>query len=382
MIIINKIYTEDEIRKEFSVKGLEVYGDLNYINLKTKFNAQDTEGYRYWYNLISIRKVKIMERFSLHNPHTIYNIKLWLKLNDPDYQLLSTEYKGTEDKLEFVQVSRPDLGSFFTSWHMFYTDGNRHPKLRFIRNSDSKRRKPKEVRSLVNKILLENFPEWSLVDGEEDKYRNPKTNLKFIHNEGYKSISSFEMLNKKTELFLFNNRFPEESMYNMKIWTEKNSKYKVVEGQEYNYFRGKYKFICDIHGEFINNFSTIYSYDTGCQKCIVENLIGENNPNWNPNLTDEDRKRSRNITGYGKFISNVLERDNYTCQCCGNENTQKLVVHHKDAYHWCKERRIDESNGIVLCEDCHIEFHKTYGYQNCTELQFEDFLKNKTTINT
>ena len=35
------------------------------------------------------------------------------------------------------------------------------------------------------------------------------------------------------------------------------------------------------------------------------------------------------------------------------------------------------TNGVTLCEDCHKEFHKIYGYGNNTEKQYEEFINNK-----
>ena len=109
-----------------------------------------------------------------------------------------------------------------------------------------------------------------------------------------------------------------------------------------------------------------------------ENLLGENNYNWNPNLTDREREQRRNIEGYDDFIKDVYERDNYTCQVCGQEgNGHNLNAHHLNGYNWYKEGRTDINNGITLCETCHKEFHKLYGQGNNTKEQFEEYLKNK-----
>ena len=51
--------------------------------------------------------------------------------------------------------------------------------------------------------------------------------------------------------------------------------------------------------------------------------------------------------------------------------------HHLDGYDWCKERRIDINNGVCLCENCHKEFHKIYGYGNNTKEQYIEFKENK-----
>jgi hypothetical protein len=55
---------------------------------------------------------------------------------------------------------------------------------------------------------------------------------------------------------------------------------------------------------------------------------GKDSPNWNPNKTDEERKIKRNISGMGKWKSDVKDRDNYTCQCCGFQGfkEKKMMV--------------------------------------------------------
>ena len=108
------------------------------------------------------------------------------------------------------------------------------------------------------------------------------------------------------------------------------------------------------------------------RKEYSERFSGENSPAYNPNLTDEDRQDRRNLPGYEEWKQRVKEQANYTCDCCG-QHGGKLVSHHKDGYNWCKERRIDITNGVCLCEECHKKFHKQYGKGNNTEIQYIDF---------
>ena len=115
-----------------------------------------------------------------------------------------------------------------------------------------------------------------------------------------------------------------------------------------------------------------------CNKCANKIFLsGENHPRWNPNLSQEERKQGRNYPEYIEFIKKVLKRDNYTCQCCGDNNTKHdIEVHHLDGYDWCKDKRTDESNGITLCKNCHKNFHSIYGFGNNTKEQFEEWIGN------
>ena len=113
---------------------------------------------------------------------------------------------------------------------------------------------------------------------------------------------------------------------------------------------------------------------TYCHKCSLKVLnSGELNYLWDKNRSKEERERGRNIEGYTDFIKGVLSRDNYTCQCCGKSNC-RLEVHHLDGYDWCVEKRIDTTNGISLCKDCHKNFHYLYGKGGNTKEQFEKWI--------
>lgn len=100
---------------------------------------------------------------------------------------------------------------------------------------------------------------------------------------------------------------------------------------------------------------------------------GPENPNYNPGKTDEEREFGRIIPGYKEWVRAVYERDGYTCQRCGDDRGGNLNAHHLDGYNWCKERRVDVSNGVTLCEVCHTEFHRIYGFHDNTKEQFREF---------
>ncbi len=117
-----------------------------------------------------------------------------------------------------------------------------------------------------------------------------------------------------------------------------------------------------------------FSKGVRCKQCAIDNFKGVNHPNWNPNLTQEERESGRNIEGYWEWRKQVYERDDYTCQCCEKVGGN-LNAHHLDSYDWCKEKRTDVDNGITLCSDCHNDFHHIYGYGKNTKGQFEKWIK-------
>lgn len=99
---------------------------------------------------------------------------------------------------------------------------------------------------------------------------------------------------------------------------------------------------------------------------------GEKNSSWKGGITPLNVK-IRNSIEANLWRKSCMERDNFTCQRCeivgGNLN-----VHHINNFSEFLELRTSIENGITLCKNCHIEFHKKYGKKNNTKSQLEEFL--------
>lgn len=114
-------------------------------------------------------------------------------------------------------------------------------------------------------------------------------------------------------------------------------------------------------------------------------LIGKNNPRWRHDLTKKEREENQNrglSPKNRKWVIKVLKRDNYTCQCCGDNKGGNLEAHHVHSYHSHTKLRYVTSNGITLCKNCHKEFHKEFGYTNNNRKQFNKFLKEHISCKT
>lgn len=79
---------------------------------------------------------------------------------------------------------------------------------------------------------------------------------------------------------------------------------------------------------------------------------GENNVNYKGFRVDQTGRVSHE---YRQWRRQVLERDNFTCQNCGNK--KNLHVHHLLQYAEYEDLRVDIDNGITLCKKCHYEVH-------------------------
>lgn len=107
------------------------------------------------------------------------------------------------------------------------------------------------------------------------------------------------------------------------------------------------------------------------------NFKGENNPNYNPNLTYEDRLRNRDLTENINWRNEVFRRDNFKCTICDNK---EIEAHHLNGYTEFKESRFNINNGVTLCKNCHKSYHKTKGYKNATQEKFKEYLEEISCI--
>lgn len=107
---------------------------------------------------------------------------------------------------------------------------------------------------------------------------------------------------------------------------------------------------------------------------------GPNNPTYKPELSDEERTARSSIEPhYNTWIKYVRERDDFTCQVCGYRNENgRITVHHLDSWNSFPEKRVDMTNGICVCFDCHDEFHSAYGRGDNTKEQFIEFCQSKS----
>lgn len=113
----NKKYTYEEVKEYIESLGYMLLSDI-YINSNTKLIFKDKEGYYYTSNLNNLKNSKSPWLVHTSNPYSLQNIKLWLKLNNKPYILVTDNY----DKNNISMVFKDSLGYYYvSSWANLYS---------------------------------------------------------------------------------------------------------------------------------------------------------------------------------------------------------------------------------------------------------------------
>ena len=167
------------------------------------------------------------------------------------------------------------------------------------------------------------------------------------------------------------------------LWSEKNEKSPF----DYTSNSGAYVwFKCKegMHDDYYRKIDDATNLDYVCPICGINDkhvLRGEEHPNWRGGLKTQ-AETIRESRAYSNWRKRVLERDYYVCQCCGKHGGT-LNVHHILDFATYEDLRMDESNAMTLCENCHANgkegsLHSIYGTNNgVTPEQLQEYINNK-----
>jgi len=69
----------------------------------------------------------------------------------------------------------------------------------------------------------------------------------------------------------------------------------------------------------------------------------------------------------------VKKRDGHICQAC-NIPSKMLCAHHIESFARNPDLQTELSNGVTLCQSCHIDLHTRYGQTTATRADLKDFI--------
>lgn len=140
----------------------------------------------------------------------------------------------------------------------------------------------------------------------------------------------------------------------------------------------KVLYICNKHRDYGVQSTSLYGLRhaiNNCRMCWMPKQ--ENHWNWNGGIASE-RDYVKHTPAYKKWVHDVFERDDYTCQCCGLKGVY-LEAHHIYNFADYPNLRTELSNGITLCHNCHSitvpgSFHSVYTQFHNTPEQLNEYI--------
>ena len=99
-----KKFTFEEVRTICRDLGYELLSN-EYINSHTNLSLIDKDGYKYYVSLLSTYNGnRVPSKFHTSNIYTFENIKLWLRLNYDNLELLDNKYVNIKTKLTLIDA--------------------------------------------------------------------------------------------------------------------------------------------------------------------------------------------------------------------------------------------------------------------------------------
>lgn len=376
---MGKKLTLEEVKQEFINRG---YTPLfkDYKNANEKLLAKNNEGYKVIISLSKLKGNRIPQPFYIDNPYTIDNIKLWLKINCSNYELISTIYESSSSKLVF---KCKEHGEFEMTWNKI-SMGQGCSKCSIEKRSDLQRFSIEEIKKRVFNINLN----IKIID---DIYINAHSKLRceclICHNKWFSSWSNLskgrgcpkcagtEKLNldeikkilksinpnivilsdtyngnkeklkckclicgyewKSDWSHLRNCKGCPECTGNRRDYTIEIIKQKLfiinpnIEILSKKYINKNVKLLlkCKIDNHEWSATWGSLSHNQGCPKCAIESLrkskIGKNNPSWKGGISPLSLHLRQFISQWKK---DSFVKYNYKCDITGSN--KNLIIHH------------------------------------------------------
>jgi len=151
-------------------------------NIYDKFKSKTEEGYLVYSSIKNLRSNRQPLKFFKNNPDTIYNINLWIMINNINLELISEEYEGENIDLKWLcknNTCKMYNIEFLKCWHTIQA-GHGCPACGISKMRETKQNKfPQKGESLLDvyQELCDNCWDYKRNDKTPDQYY-PKSNQK------------------------------------------------------------------------------------------------------------------------------------------------------------------------------------------------------------
>ena len=260
-------YTIEKVKELLKDIGYTV-DETTFTYARHGFTVITSDGYKAIMNDSHLRENILPELFHVNNPYTIENIHNYIKINGIKTKLISTEYYGNYEHLEWeCECGNP----IKRSWNGFLQGATLCLECSTRLRGLSRRTDIEIVKNQLNKMGL------SLLEDPDDTLS--KVKISTIDKEGYKYDCYWGDVkyNKFPERFHPNNKYTIENI-NHYLELERNGEYKCI-STEYKGNNASLKFLhipCGhifnsnlvaMQGKFIGN--TKERYYKQCPKCFT-----------------------------------------------------------------------------------------------------------------
>lgn len=195
--------------------------------------------------------------------------------------------------------------------------------------------------------------------------KNRKTNLERYGTEVPMSNEEIKNKSKKTVLEKYGvDNISKSQHFKDKYKEIMLDKYGVINGFQSEEIKEKIK------ETNIEKYGSVHHFKN--EKYKEKYLYGENN---NAYIDGRSYEEDDWVNNKGKaFKKEFFSQNERVCICCGLEK-RKMQIHHLESRNIRPDLIFDKNNLVIICENCHKDFHKKYGYGNNTKEQFEKYLK-------
>lgn len=114
-LMSNRRYTYEDVKTHIESKNFKLI-DENYDNSNQRITIKDSDRYYYITTYNRFKNNKLPHFVHKNNPYSIQNIKLWCKLNNKLYELISEKYENNSKLLKWLCLKEGCKEEFEMSW--------------------------------------------------------------------------------------------------------------------------------------------------------------------------------------------------------------------------------------------------------------------------
>lgn len=298
-----------------------------------------------------------------------------LKIEFRKYKLtlISKELVSSQQKLQFICDNHPE-----EIQEIKYTSFKRK------KNNGCKKCTIHKSKNKAYNLAINLFNKMNLtILFSRDDFKNSNSKLKYFcnkHPDIIQEISYNSLKSRKIKtgcIYCIHDSLRLDVSIIYKYFTDK--KYiPLFKPSEYTESHKKLPYICIEHPELGIQYvsASLLMLKGGkikhCKKCKGELFSKVQTPK----VRSERSVKNRDDVGYREWQKKVYKKYKWCCFNCGRHHTKDNIInaHHIFSYSDNPDLRLEISNGIALCCECHTKFHNRYGRGGNNLEQLKEFL--------